>query len=67
MLFGAGAALGGGEGSGMMAGGGLIGGLAIMVLVPLFYLVLGFVFGLIYAVFINLALRLIGGLEIEIG
>lgn len=59
-------AMGGADDAALVFGGGLLGGLAVMVIGPILYLVLGFIFGLIYAVFLNLALKLIGGLEMDI-
>jgi hypothetical protein len=49
-----------------MAAFGIGGGIALMIFAPIIYGVMMFVFGLIYAVVLNVALRLIGGLELEI-
>jgi hypothetical protein len=54
------------EGSGVMAAAGIGGGLLMMVLIPLLYGAFSFVFGLIYALIINLVLGFTGGLEIEL-
>jgi hypothetical protein len=54
------------EGSGVMAAAGIGGGIAMMVLIPLIYGAFSFVFGLIYALIINLVLGFTGGLEIEL-
>jgi len=45
---------------------GVGGGLAVMIGVPIFYGVFSFVFGLLYAVILNLVLRIAGGVEVEI-
>lgn len=65
MLLG-GAAGAGGDNPLAAIGGGLVGGLMIMILGPLLYLVFGFIFGAIYAFFINIALKFTGGLELEL-
>jgi len=44
---------------------GLVGGVAAIILVPLFYGVLGFVFGIISAALYNVAAKLLGGIELE--
>jgi len=57
-------AMGGGEGA--MGGGMLMGlGLAAVVMLPIFYGVLGFISGLLSAFLFNLAAKYTGGLEIE--
>lgn len=56
----------GGEQEGFgLAAGGLMGAVCVIVLFPLMYGALSFLFGLIYALIINLVLNLAGGLEFE--
>lgn len=62
-LIGVGA--GGQQGAGIAAFG-IGGGLAIMIAAPIAYGVFSFVFGLIYALIINVVLKMAGGLELEI-
>lgn len=45
---------------------GIIGGIALMIGVPLFYGIASFVFGLLYGLILNVVLGMAGGLEIEI-
>ena len=45
---------------------GIGGGLAVMIFAPVPYGAMSFVFGLLYALIINVALKWIGGLELEI-
>jgi hypothetical protein len=63
-------------GGAMMAGGGrdastagassLVIGLVMMVAIPIFYGVLGFLFGLLGGVVYNVAARTVGGVELEL-
>ena len=53
---------GGGEAMGAVAGGGLVAGLITTVIA----LPVSWIIGLIYGLFINLTLKIIGGLSIEI-
>jgi len=65
MIFGL---VGGGantENAGMFRAFGVGGGIAVIIMAPIIYGLLGFIFGLIGTVLANLALRLAGGLEIE--
>lgn len=60
-----------GEAESVLTGGaslglGLLLALGAVVGLPLFYGVFGFVFGLLYGWIVNLALRLSGGLEVDI-
>jgi hypothetical protein len=48
------------------AGAGIVGGLTVIVLLPLTYGFASFVGGLIYGLILNLVLSLAGGLELEI-
>jgi uncharacterized membrane protein len=66
MLFGAIGAAAGGKDAGPMAAFGIGGGLAAIILGPIFYGLIGFIFGIIATAFANLALKLTGGLEVEI-
>lgn len=45
---------------------GVVGGIALMIGVPIFYGIMSFVFGLLYGVILNLVLGMAGGLEIEL-
>ena len=45
---------------------GVIGGIALMIGVPIFYGIMSFVFGLVYGLILNLVLGMAGGLEIEL-
>lgn len=56
----------GGDAGLAVGGGGLIAGVMIMILLPIFYGVIGFVFGAISALVYNLFSGMIGGLEIEV-
>lgn len=47
------------------AGFGILGGLAVMVFVPVFYGVLMFIFGALYAVIYNISAGFVGGIEME--
>ncbi len=58
-------AMGGNEGA--MGGGMMMGmGVAAVVLMPIFYGILGFIGGLVTALFFNIAAKYAGGLEIEV-
>ena len=54
-----------GENAGMFRAVGVGGGLAMIILAPILYGLLGFIFGLIGTALANLALKFTGGLEIE--
>jgi hypothetical protein len=54
------------RGAGSAAAGGVVGGLAIMILMPIFYAVLGFGIGALSAFVYNIAARSIGGVELEL-
>jgi hypothetical protein len=66
IIFGAVMMSTGTEGAGSAAAGGLIGGLAMIVVIPVFYAVLGFAIGALSAFIYNLAAGAIGGLELEL-
>lgn len=63
-LLGAAAGLANSETSGAVFG--LLSGVGSIILLPLFYGILGFVFGLISALLYNVVARLIGGVELEL-
>ena len=65
-VFGAAVAMEGGDEAALMLGGGLLGALAALIIMPLFMGAFGFVMGLLYGLFINLALKMTGGLELDI-
>ncbi len=68
MIFGAALLSGGGGGSeGLAAGGGsIVIGLLVMIGVPIFYGLMGFVFGAISALVYNIFAGMVGGIEIEV-
>lgn len=65
LAFGAAMAASGGKDALPMAGAGLVGALAVVVLGPVIYGCITFVFGLLYGVAINFGLRLVGGVTFE--
>ena len=65
MVFGA-ALLSQTEAGGAAAVGSVVGGLVVMVIAPIFYGVLGFVFGAISALVFNVAAGFMGGLELQV-
>lgn len=64
MVFGA--SLAGTEGGGAFAAGGIVGGLAIMFLLPIVYAAIGFVGGIIVAAIYNVVAGFVGGIEMEL-
>jgi hypothetical protein len=65
-VVGGGAMMAMGGGDGAMGGGMMMGmGIAAVIILPIFYGVLGFIGGLITALLFNLAAKYTGGLEIE--
>jgi len=56
----------GGEGAAGIAALGIGGGVGIMIGAPIFYGLVSFVFGLLYALILNIVLGWVGGLELEI-
>jgi hypothetical protein len=51
----------------MAAGGGsIVAGLAVMVILPIIYAAMGFVFGALGALLYNLFAGFVGGIEIEV-
>jgi hypothetical protein len=65
MIMGLAGGSGGGENAGMFRAVGVGGGLAMIIIAPILYGLLGFIFGLIGTALANLALKFAGGLEIE--
>jgi hypothetical protein len=54
------------ENAGILRAAGVGGGLAVIILAPVIYGLLGFLFGLIGTALANLALKFSGGLELEV-
>ena len=48
------------------AGFGVIGGLAVIIMAPIFYAVFAFVVGALYALIYNVAAGFVGGIELEL-
>ena len=65
-VLGGGAMLAMGGNEGAMGGGLMMGmGVAAVIFVPIFYGILGFLIGLLSALFFNIAAKYAGGLEVE--
>ena len=65
-VVGGGAMLAMGEGDSAMGGAMMMGiGLAAVIFMPVFYGILGFLIGLLTALFFNVAAKYAGGLEVE--
>ena len=56
----------GGDAAGFAAFGGVVAGILVMVMVPIFYSGIGFVFGVLYASVFNAAAGFLGGLELQV-
>lgn len=66
MIFGV-AMMGSGQNNSMLAGGGsIVIGLLVMIGLPIFYSLIGFVAGAIGALIYNLFAGIVGGVEIEV-
>lgn len=65
ILMTVGAALMSASGEGPGAGFGIVGGLMVMIIAPIFYGVLSFIFGALYALIYNVAAGFVGGIEME--
>jgi len=52
-----------GQNAGMV---GMLGGLAMLIIMPIFYGVVGFIFGALFAAVYNLIASIIGGIEIDV-
>ena len=61
-----GASMIGGNASFAVGGGGVVVGILVMIGLPIFYAIIGFIFGAISALVYNLFSGLVGGLEIEV-
>lgn len=66
MIFSTIGAAAGGKNAGPMAAFGIGGGIASIIFFPILYALLGFIGGIIATVFANIALKMTGGLELEI-
>ncbi len=63
-LIGAGSARG--EAAFLVGGGGVVMGFVVMIAIPVFYTLVGFVGGAIVALLYNLFAGMVGGIEIEV-
>ncbi len=61
-----GASMGRGQDALALGGGGVVVGLAIMIGLPIFYAIIGFIFGAIGAIVYNILAGMVGGIEIEV-
>ncbi len=50
----------------LVGGGGVIMGLIVMVMIPVFYALTGFIFGALGALIYNILAGIVGGIEIEV-
>lgn len=50
----------------LMGGGGIIAGIAIMIVLPILYAIIGFIAGVIGSLIYNIFARIVGGIEIEV-
>jgi hypothetical protein len=66
VLGGAMLAAGGGRDSGMAGGSSFVIGLVMMIAIPVFYGILGFIVGIISSLVYNVAAGVVGGLELEL-
>lgn len=66
IIFGAAMLVGSGRDTGAAGASSLVIGLVMMVAIPIFYGILGFIFGAIGALIYNVAAGIIGGLEMEL-
>ncbi len=55
-----------GDAAFMVGGGGVVMGIIMMIFIPIFYAVIGFVFGAIGALVYNVFAGIVGGVEIEV-
>ncbi|MGI9056655.1 MAG: hypothetical protein ACR2F2_12740 [Pyrinomonadaceae bacterium] len=63
-LIGAGSARG--DAAFMVGGGGVVMGIIVMIAIPIFYAIAGFIGGAIMALLYNLFAGIVGGIEIEV-
>jgi len=61
-----GASMIGGNASFAVGGGGVVVGILVMIGLPIFYAIIGFIFGAISALVYNLFSGIVGGVEIEV-
>ena len=61
-----GASMVGGNASYAVGGGGVVVGILVMIGLPIFYAIIGFIFGAISALVYNLFSGIVGGVEIEV-
>src|SRR5829696_2089593 len=66
MVVGGAMMAGGGRDAGMAGGSSLVIGLVMMIAIPVFYGVIGFIGGIIGALVYNVAAGVVGGLELEL-
>lgn len=66
MLFSVIGLAGGGKSVGPLAAIGIGGGIAAIIFLPIIYALFGFIGGIIATAFANIALRMTGGLELDI-
>jgi len=66
IVFGAAILAGGGRDTGAAGAGSIVAGVLIMIGLPIFYGVLGFIFGAIGALVYNVAAGFVGGIELEL-
>ncbi|MBC7901637.1 MAG: hypothetical protein H7070_16470 [Saprospiraceae bacterium] len=62
-----GASVGGGGNEALALGGfGIVGGIAVIIIIPLMYAIMGFIGGIIGALIYNVLAGIVGGIEIEV-
>ena len=66
MVVGGAMMAGGGRDSGMAGGSSIVIGLVMMIAIPVFYGIIGFIGGIVGALVYNVAAGVVGGLELEI-
>lgn len=66
MVFGAALMAGAGRDGAGAGAGGIVVGLLMMIGIPIFYGVIGFIFGIIGALIYNIAAGFVGGIELEL-
>ena len=66
MVVGGAMMAGGGRDSGMAGGSSIVIGLVMMIAIPIFYGIIGFIAGIIGALVYNIAAGVVGGLELEL-
>lgn len=61
-----GASLGRGSEAFAMGGVGVVAGIAVMIILPIMYAIIGFIAGVIGALIYNIFAKMVGGIEIEV-